>query len=398
MSSETDISRDTNSSPTRFLMDCEGFNLNLDNPYGPFDANYKFFNPGTSRPDSVPLDSGSKTPMSMISMFSQQHPWSIMMFDGAYAPSRSTSTSPSSISSDLPPSVSSPLNSFHSQMPSTNSDRFTPQSAPSRTRTHDYSPVFDNHIPSGKPRLSNGSLPSLEPDSPTPGSLVSSDNLMQGAAINQALHGDFCLQVGSQGNIEHKHQEMRDQIKSNMVSTSNARNPLSLSESNSTKARPTRTSTRSAAMATDSGSPSKSTLKAKKSTGSKNTSASRKAKSTPNNSSKSSSKSSQSRKHLAEEEESPEAKRQKFLERNRMAATKCREKKRLQTLQTIAEADEIKERNQSLHASLDELMEEVRVLKNQILCHNNCGCDVIQKFVQSRYGPSSFITGRNHMH
>ncbi|KAF9085118.1 hypothetical protein BGX23_009951 [Mortierella sp. AD031] len=83
--------------------------------------------------------------------------------------------------------------------------------------------------------------------------------------------------------------------------------------------------------------------------------------------------------------ESPEVKRQKFLERNRMAASKCREKKRLQTLKTISDADEISARNQALHETLDELQEEVRRLKNQILCHHDCGCDVIQKFVQSSF-------------
>ncbi|KAI7819826.1 hypothetical protein BC939DRAFT_387184, partial [Gamsiella multidivaricata] len=92
---------------------------------------------------------------------------------------------------------------------------------------------------------------------------------------------------------------------------------------------------------------------------------------TGSTSSVSSKESSQARKHSSEEE-SPEAKRQKFLERNRMAASKCREKKRLQTLKTIADADAITARNQALHESLDELQEEVRTLKNQILCHRDC--------------------------
>ena len=73
-----------------------------------------------------------------------------------------------------------------------------------------------------------------------------------------------------------------------------------------------------------------------------------------------------------------------------MAASKCREKKRLQTLKTIADAEAITARNQALHESLDELQEEVRTLKNQILCHRDCGCDVIQKFVQSSFGAGSF--------
>ncbi|KAG0332661.1 hypothetical protein BG000_009835 [Podila horticola] len=89
------------------------------------------------------------------------------------------------------------------------------------------------------------------------------------------------------------------------------------------------------------------------------------------------------RKQSGTEQLSPEAKRQRFLERNRLAAAKCREKKRVQTLKTITDADEITARNQALHESLNELQEEVRMLKNQILCHRDCGCDVIQKFVKT---------------
>jgi len=85
------------------------------------------------------------------------------------------------------------------------------------------------------------------------------------------------------------------------------------------------------------------------------------------------------------EEESPEVKRQRFLERNRLAASKCREKKRLQTLKTIADADTITLRNQELHDQLSDLQEQVRSLKTQILCHRDCGCDVIQKFVRSTF-------------
>ncbi|KAI9234654.1 MAG: hypothetical protein BYD32DRAFT_359484, partial [Podila humilis] len=78
------------------------------------------------------------------------------------------------------------------------------------------------------------------------------------------------------------------------------------------------------------------------------------------------------RKQSGAEQLSPEAKRQRFLERNRLAAAKCREKKRLQTLKTITNADEITAKNQALHESLEELQEEVRKLKNQILCHRDC--------------------------
>ncbi|KAF9369777.1 hypothetical protein CPB97_003314 [Podila verticillata] len=100
------------------------------------------------------------------------------------------------------------------------------------------------------------------------------------------------------------------------------------------------------------------------------------------------------RKQSGAEQLSPEAKRQRFLERNRLAAAKCREKKRLQTLKTITNADEITAKNQALHESLEELQEEVRKLKNQILCHRDCGCDVIQKFVKTSLAPSSLSSSR----
>ncbi|KAG0345002.1 hypothetical protein BG005_001523 [Podila minutissima] len=73
---------------------------------------------------------------------------------------------------------------------------------------------------------------------------------------------------------------------------------------------------------------------------------------------------------------SPEAKHQRLLERKRLTAAKSREKKRLQNLKTITDADEIIAKNQALHKSLDELQEEVRMLKNQILCHRDYGCDI----------------------
>ncbi|KAG0345003.1 hypothetical protein BG005_001524 [Podila minutissima] len=80
----------------------------------------------------------------------------------------------------------------------------------------------------------------------------------------------------------------------------------------------------------------------------------------------------------------PEAKHQRLLERNRLTAAKSRGKKRLQTLKTIMDADEVIAKNQALRKSLDELQAEVRMLKNQILCHRDYGCDVIQTFCQDQ--------------
>jgi len=110
----------------------------------------------------------------------------------------------------------------------------------------------------------------------------------------------------------------------------------------------------------------------------------------------SSSRKSKSRKRATAEEEGPEKKRLKFLERNRMAAAKCREKKRLQTLKTISDADEITARNQALHETLEELQEEVRRLKTQILCHRGCECSVIKKFVETTFDCNSLASPAAH--
>ncbi|KAF9343457.1 hypothetical protein BGX26_005693 [Mortierella sp. AD094] len=383
------------------------FGLNLDN-LGPFDASYKFLNSGIPRSDSVPLDSTFNTPTSTVSTLSQQHPWSDMMFDEPYVPFRQMSQN------ILPsPTDSNTSDSFRSRMSSTSSDNLISNPEASHTHTHEYNAVFDSLVPSKKSSHSDQDLPSLAPDSPTPDSLVPSDTFKHGATMTNTLNNYDYQQFDSQSDIDYDNQEMNDQHESSMdvdsddsndegegetnSSKNSSRESSSTSEGSTTKTRPTRASTRSAAMAAKSKSSSKSASRAKKNSGSRKSPTSRKAKN-PSNNSKPSSNSSPSRKHSSPEEESPEAKRQKFLERNRMAASKCREKKRLQTLKTIADADAITARNQALHESLDELQEEVRSLKNQILCHRDCGCDVIQKFVQSSFGTSSYMTGSNHVY
>ncbi|KAG0005692.1 hypothetical protein BGZ80_005239 [Entomortierella chlamydospora] len=393
-----------------------GVGLNLEN-FSPFDTSYKFLNSGIPRLDSASFDSVYNTPTSTVPMLTQQHPWSDMMFDeSSYVPfhQMSPNSSPSSTDSDA-------SDSFRSRMSSTSSDNLISNPEASQTHTHEYNAVFDSLVPSKKSYHSDQDLPSLAPDSPTPDSLtpdslVPSDTLKHTATTTSSLNCHDYQQFGPQDDTDYDNQEMSDQHESSMdvdsddsndedegegeinSSKSSSRESSSASEDATIKARPTRASTRQAAKAAKSKpkSSSKSTSRARKSSGCKKSSTSRKAKSQSNNSKPSNS--SQSRKHSSPEEESPEAKRQKFLERNRMAASKCREKKRLQTLKTIADADAITARNQALHESLGELQEEVRSLKNQILCHRDCGCNVIQKFVQSSFGASSYMTGSNSVY
>jgi len=81
--------------------------------------------------------------------------------------------------------------------------------------------------------------------------------------------------------------------------------------------------------------------------------------------------------------EDPETKRRRFLERNRMAASKCRQKKKKWMQELELREEEVDRRNKALHALVSELREEVLILKNQLLSHHNCNCNVIQQYVQT---------------
>ncbi|KAG0025597.1 hypothetical protein BGZ81_007026 [Podila clonocystis] len=197
-------------------------------------------------------------------------------------------------------------------------------------------------------------------------------------------HQDMCdedMDVDSNGSVGNDND---DTSKSSPFSrdsstTSDVTGPSKLSSPSSRSPEPKETISRSNEMASHPKTQSKA--KAKSNAKAKNT----KSKSTQSSASTSTlgRPTKAARKQSGAEQLSPEAKRQRFLERNRLAAAKCREKKRLQTLKTITDADEITAKNQALHESLNELQEEVRMLKNQILCHRDCGCDVIQKFVKT---------------
>ncbi|KAI1479412.1 hypothetical protein F4774DRAFT_381925 [Daldinia eschscholtzii] len=69
------------------------------------------------------------------------------------------------------------------------------------------------------------------------------------------------------------------------------------------------------------------------------------------------------------------------LEKNRVAASKCREKKKRETenLQTRAKA--LTAERKALKFMTDALREEVIELKNEILKHGMCDCQVIQKYI-----------------
>lgn len=85
-----------------------------------------------------------------------------------------------------------------------------------------------------------------------------------------------------------------------------------------------------------------------------------------------------------EEEENDsdgEMKRERFLERNRVAASKCRQKKKHWTNGLEAHARELAAANAQLNAHALSLKEEVLYLKSECLKHTDCDCSRIREYL-----------------
>ncbi|KAF9359331.1 hypothetical protein BGX34_008427 [Mortierella sp. NVP85] len=408
MSLEADFRRDINPTPTRFLLECgaftPGLSLHLEN-YNPFDASLKFLNTGTPKVEMNPFDTSFKAPPAGISVKTnnigmsqglqhelEKQSWADMMFDDVAMPrppmSPGLSPSSSSLSASPSPSIHSPplqtvsLNSFGSSMTTFH------ETTHSHTYNHDL--VFErlrSEVGSHAHFANNSApetlapcdtlarpLPSLDgyqPDNSEDDDemadqrdhYVQRDSACDQEPIDQ--HEDSGMDVAMSALAMRRQSEMSDIVEPEAFQYEPRMKGSNNNETGANK------STRSNKSKKDSAEPASTT-----------TASSRKAKGTTTTR-------AGTRKRSSTEEESPDVKRQRFLERNRMAASKCREKKRLQTLKTISDADEITARNQALHETLNQLQEEVRQLKNQILCHRDCGCDVIQKFVQTSFGFST---------
>ena len=74
--------------------------------------------------------------------------------------------------------------------------------------------------------------------------------------------------------------------------------------------------------------------------------------------------------------------RSKFLERNRVAASKCRQKKKEWTNNLENRARGLQKENNSLHHIVDSCKEEILFLKGEMLKHSNCNCSEIQDYLQ----------------
>ena len=72
------------------------------------------------------------------------------------------------------------------------------------------------------------------------------------------------------------------------------------------------------------------------------------------------------------------AKRAKFLERNRLAASKCRQKKKEHTQRLECDFKEQSKKKEQLIAEIARLRSEILGLKNEVLKHAQCGDEPIK--------------------
>ncbi|RPA95233.1 hypothetical protein L873DRAFT_1837256 [Choiromyces venosus 120613-1] len=85
----------------------------------------------------------------------------------------------------------------------------------------------------------------------------------------------------------------------------------------------------------------------------------------------------------ADDESAKEAKRQKFLERNRIAASKCRRKKKQWTQNLEDTAREVQALSKTLNKHVSVLRDELLHLKGELLKHNGCSCERIKQYLMN---------------
>ncbi|KAG2201040.1 hypothetical protein INT46_004366, partial [Mucor plumbeus] len=78
----------------------------------------------------------------------------------------------------------------------------------------------------------------------------------------------------------------------------------------------------------------------------------------------------------------PKKQRKKLLEKNREAAYRCRQKKK-KWVNNLEERSQIAEtKNRDLQEQVSQLREESIYLRNLLLTHGNCECDVVQAYLR----------------
>ncbi|XP_051527539.1 cyclic AMP-responsive element-binding protein 5-like isoform X2 [Myxocyprinus asiaticus] len=85
-------------------------------------------------------------------------------------------------------------------------------------------------------------------------------------------------------------------------------------------------------------------------------------------------------------EENPDERRRKFLERNRAAATRCRQKRKVWVMSLERKAEELTHTNLQLQNEVTSLKTEVTQLKQILLAHKDCPVSVRQREMQSGVG------------
>ncbi|OAD02590.1 basic-leucine zipper transcription factor [Mucor lusitanicus CBS 277.49] len=76
------------------------------------------------------------------------------------------------------------------------------------------------------------------------------------------------------------------------------------------------------------------------------------------------------------------SKRKQSLERNRLAAYRCRERKKHEQQQMIEQADFLSVQNESLNMMVGDLRNEVIALRELLLAHDSCHCEGVQAFIR----------------
>ncbi|KAI9890411.1 MAG: hypothetical protein M1814_004197 [Vezdaea aestivalis] len=88
---------------------------------------------------------------------------------------------------------------------------------------------------------------------------------------------------------------------------------------------------------------------------------------------------------VSEEPEYPEGdvKRNRFLERNRVAASKCRQKKKEWTSNLEGRARELQQEKTQLTLMVSSLKDEMLFLKGELLKHSGCDCHKIRQYLNN---------------
>ncbi|KAG8514691.1 Cyclic AMP-responsive element-binding protein 5, partial [Galemys pyrenaicus] len=88
-------------------------------------------------------------------------------------------------------------------------------------------------------------------------------------------------------------------------------------------------------------------------------------------------------------DEDPDERRRKFLERNRAAATRCRQKRKVWVMSLEKKAEELTQTNMQLQNEVSMLKNEVAQLKQLLLTHKDCPITAMQKESQGYLSPES---------